>query len=271
MRVAVDLDAALAYIRRHGDEIEQARLRYLLTGEPPTSEIVATLCAGQRPDGGWSPFWAQNYSSLDATCFHLAQAEQAGISRNDESVLRAMRFLEQRQASDGRWEEDASVAEAAPPWATPGNLAATLYLTANCSFWLAYLSAQSTAASEGGRLLQNSLDETANLPSFLQTHWLAAGLWYRLGHGALAERTLTALAPKISQRTPASSLSWLMTTLLLANVPPTHPLLQSAAALLAHAQRADGSWSSEDGPDRDTHVTVEAVRALRLAGVARPL
>lgn len=27
-------------------------------------------------------------------------------------------------------------------------------------------------------------------------------------------------------------------------------------------QRADGSWESEDGPDRDPYVTVEALRGL---------
>jgi hypothetical protein len=32
--------------------------------------------------------------------------------------------------------------------------------------------------------------------------------------------------------------------------------------LLAAQQRPDGSWASEDGPDRDTYVTVEALRAL---------
>jgi hypothetical protein len=45
--------------------------------------------------------------------------------------------------------------------------------------------------------------------------------------------------------------------------------MAQAAALLARRQEADGRWPSEDGPARDVHATVEALRALRPGG--RPL
>ncbi len=70
---------ALAFVRANGDPIEQARLHSLLTQECPTSVVMQQVFTGQREDGGWSPFWAPDDSSLDATCFRLAQAEQLGI------------------------------------------------------------------------------------------------------------------------------------------------------------------------------------------------
>ena len=53
-----------------------------------------------------------------------------------------------------------------------------------------------------------------------------------------------------------------------AGVPAAHPLLQRATPALAAAQQPDGRWVSEDGPKFDLHVTLEAIRALRLCGWA---
>ncbi|MBN2382564.1 hypothetical protein JXQ70_06760 [bacterium] len=61
----INLERASAFIRSKGNEVEQARLKYFLSDERPAQEVVAKFCAGQRPDGGWSPFWAKDYSSLD--------------------------------------------------------------------------------------------------------------------------------------------------------------------------------------------------------------
>ena len=38
------------------------------------------------------------------------------------------------------------------------------------------------------------------------------------------------------------------------------------APALVPAQSPDGRWPSEDGPERDAHSTLEALRALRLCG-----
>jgi hypothetical protein len=63
---------------------------------------------------------------------------------------------------------------------------------------------------------------------------------------------------------PASSLSWLLSTLLLAGVPSDHRLVEAAATRLLALQESDGRWSSEDGPQRDVHTTLEALRVLDL-------
>ena len=257
---------AVAFVRAHGTASEQSRLRVLLQNSCPTEEEEATILAGQRADGGWAPFWAADYSSVDATCFRLAQAEQGGIAPEHEALQRAIRFLRDRQGPDGSWEEAATLANIAPPWAMPGDLAARLYLTANCAYWLAKRLPQDAAALRGADTLAAHLDKSGQMPTFLHAHWLAAGVWYRLGQRDLAERVLASLPDRLDETTPASSLSWLITCLRTVDVPADHPPITKALALLEAGQRADGGWTSEDGPAADTHATLEALRAFLLCG-----
>jgi hypothetical protein len=228
--------------------------------------LVDDLLAGQRADGGWSPFWAPGYSGLDATCFRLAQADQMGIPLSDPRLRQACHFLAARQRPDGSWEEDESVHDLAPPWATPGDPAAQLYLTANCGFWLAVAGTAPAQAIAAAAFLQKHLDAGGHLPGFLHTHWLAAGLWLAMDQAASAAPTLAYLATRLNNETPASSLAWLLTALDRAGLPAPHPLIQQATALLVACQAPDGHWASEDGPAQDVHVTLEAMQALRRGG-----
>jgi hypothetical protein len=266
----VDFDRAVAYVRAHGDEFDRARLDLLLENGPLLSpEQERRFLAGQRADGGWPPFWAPDYSSLDATCFRLAQGEGLRISRSEPAFKRTVDFLRTRQQPDGSWEEDSAVAELAPPWARPGALGPRLYLTANCGWCLANATLsggafvmEDKAAQRAGTYLERHLAPDGSLPSFLHTHWLAAGLWIRLGRAEPARRVLDYLTTRMNDGVAASSLAWLLTTLAGLGIAPDHPLAQRATALLMAQQRADGGWTSEDGPDRDPYVTVEALRAL---------
>jgi hypothetical protein len=88
-------------------------------------------------------------------------------------------------------------------------------------------------------------------------------LFYVTGERDVAERLMDYLRTRLNDM-PASSLAWLITTLHTAGVPADHPLIREAATLLEGQQQEDGRWASEDGPERDAHTTVEAVRALTL-------
>lgn len=257
---------AVAFVQNNGNEVEQARLAYLLTRQPPSPAIRASLFARQRDDGGWAPFWAAAYSSLDAACFRLAQAEQLGIPPGEPAVRRALYFLAQRQSATGAWEEDEKVASLAPPWATPGDLSACLYLTANCAFWLAlWGDPYHQGAARAAACLQTHLLPDGQLPGFAHTHWLAAGLWHKLGWFEPADRVFAYLQQCVDSL-PASNLAWLIVTLAAAGVPAAHPLLDKVAKLLAQSQQPDGRWASEDGAYQDVHATLEALRALSLCG-----
>jgi hypothetical protein len=277
----VDFDRAVAYIREHGDVFDKCPIDELLAGQGSLSpEQERQFLVGQRDDGGWAPFWAPDYSSLDATCFRLAQAESLDLVR--DACVRALRFLVSRQRSDGSFEEDHSTRDLAPPWATPGKQKPQLYLAANCGWWLINGpvngwpsraddgDACRAGAARAGAYLERYLAPDGSLPSFLQTHWLAAALWIRLNwqyppeHPERVWRVLDYLTTRMSDGVPASSLAWMLATLAPIGVPIEHPLIERATALLSRQQRPDGSWASEDDPQRDPYTTVEALRALVL-------
>src|SRR5260221_6466021 len=100
--MSVDVDRAVAFVRTHGDEFDRARLDAVLEeGSLLSREQKQRLLAGQRDDGGWPAFWASNYSSLDATCFRLAQGEGMGIDPWCPAFVQAVGFLRPQPRQEG--------------------------------------------------------------------------------------------------------------------------------------------------------------------------
>ncbi|GIH12517.1 prenyltransferase/squalene oxidase repeat-containing protein [Rugosimonospora africana] len=131
----VDIDAAVGYVVSHGDPVDRARLSWLRTGAPPPPDILERAESGQVADGGWPASRGGEVASIDATCFRLAELDDLG-ALDRPPARRALAWLASRQRPDGTWEEDALLADVAPPWARPGDPEARLYLTANAGFWL---------------------------------------------------------------------------------------------------------------------------------------
>ncbi|MAT98867.1 MAG: hypothetical protein CL608_17115 [Anaerolineaceae bacterium] len=258
-------EKAIQFVEQNGSDLEIARLRYLLHEERPSAAIIEQLCSGQRKDGGFAPFWAPDYSSIDATCYRLAQAEQLGIGVAEPAIAQATRFLEKRQGKKGDFKEGLAVVDRAPPWAAPGDLAAELYLTANAGFWLAYFGF-AKAALQAAHFLRMHLDTDVNkLPSFAQTHWLACGLAWQLNVHDLIE----SLEPRLYlyARLPQSTneLAWMLTTLLCADYAANHDIIVTGLKQLGKMQQADGRFPNDEG--QDVHTTLEALRAF---GAANP-
>jgi hypothetical protein len=147
----------------------------------------------------------------------------------------------------------------------PGDTAAQLYLTANAGYWLALY--EMDGALPAADFLAERQELHGHLPSFLHTHWLAAGLWQLNGRTAEAERTLAYLLTRLDAGDlSAGNLSWMINALCDSGIPPTNPLIMEAAGRLATLQEEDGSWTADDGPLYTVQTTLQALRALRLAG-----
>lgn len=258
-----ELHPAIDYIQRHGTVVERARLRYTLYGEPPPDEAREQLERSQRGDGGWAPFWAPEYSSLDATCYQLAQADQMGIGRSSLIVIDAIRFLAERQHLDGSWEEDPEEAADAPIWAKPGDEAAGLYVTANCAFWVAMTGLVPSAAHDAAMYLSFHLDESGGLPSFLQAHWLAAAVWQHQGMADETGKVLDYLRGRVPDLS-AGNLAWMAMALRQGGVPADNETVSAALDQLIALRDPAGQWPSDEGADNSVHVTIETIRALQL-------
>ncbi len=260
----------ITFVLNEGSLVDIARIRHVLYSEPPFDEAIALLFDGQLDDGGFSPPWAPGYSSLDATCFRLYQAEQMGL---DPTLLpqigRAVDFILSQQGRDGGFQEDASVAAVVPKWLIPGDNAATMYLTANCGFALSMFNAPENKVQLAGGYLQLRQIADGSLPSFWQTQWLSAAVWHRLGGAKWRDQVLRYLALNMDQL-HSSNLAWMINALLSAGMKPSTVLIYEAAKRLERAQNQYGTWAGESGDDRDMQATIDALRALNLTGRYQP-
>jgi hypothetical protein len=250
------------YIEKYGSAIEKARLAFLLKGTPPSKSILKELFSGQCEDGGWPAKWSHSQSSLDATCFRLAQAEQLGLSLQQKPIELAIRYLVRRQSLDGSWEESPSLAGWAPQHLKPGTLEPRLYLAANCGFWVAYYSGRDNSVPRAMGFLMRYLEENGCLPSTPQANWMSAGLWLRMRRYEVADKVVTACRSHM-EGLSASDLAWMGVTLIISRIRQKNPIIKNTAEKLLALRKTGDFWESDDGKDRNCHTTIEAIRILK--------
>jgi hypothetical protein len=288
----VDLDAAIGYVVAHGDAVDRARLAWLRSGIAPPSDVLEKVELGATPDGGWPAFWGGDVGSVDATCFRLSELDDLG-ALDRPAARKALDWLAARQRPDGMWEEDASLAGVAPPWAQPGDDEARLYLTTNAAFWLIvggpgpgdderkpvegdFTSVYATLERSGGNsehaarivraaeAFRAALRPDGSWPSFLVTGWLGCAVLYHLGWFYESAQIQVALAERVPEMTAADT-ALLCAALRRVGMSEEDSLLRAARRRLDETQRSDGSWESDDGEQFNVHTTLTALRALRNA------
>ncbi|TDC36854.1 prenyltransferase/squalene oxidase repeat-containing protein [Micromonospora sp. KC213] len=274
--VVMDLEAAVGFVVAHGDAVDRARLSRLRTGAPVPAELLDAAEAGQSPDGGWPAILGGEVSSVDATCFRLAELDDLG-ALNRPAARHALDWLAARQLADGGWDEDPRLAGVAPEWARPGDPEAHLYLTAYAGFWLTVAGLDARAAGPldhrvGGayagvvqaaaHALAARLAPDGSWPSFLPAGWLSAAVLHRQAMYDESARIQAVLAERVPTMSPAD-VAWLVATLRRVEVDQEQWLLVSARRRLAETQRSDGGWDSDDGHQFDVHTTLTAIRAGR--------
>lgn len=253
----MNLDTTLNYLREHVDFIQRAQLEAWLEGSAASAQAIEAALGDQWADGGYSAPWSAGHSSLEATARRLALAQALGLSARQVRVARALDFLRRRQGLEGYFEEHPSLRALAPCRLRPGDLAARLYLTAHCGFWLAVYGQEEAKAAL--LFLRDHLDATRRLPSFEASHWLTCGLALELGDGGLAEVLADHLRAGL-ERLRAHDLASMLRVLKLGGIFSGHPLWLEGCARLASLRRPDGSWEGPKGPDAG--VTLEALWVL---------
>lgn len=103
------------------------------------------------------------------------------------------------------------------------------------------------------------------MPSFLQTHWLAAALWQQRGLVDEAAKTLGYLATQVDKLS-AGNLAWLVVALREGGVPAADAAVVAALDRLLAWRDPAGHWPSDEGIENSVHVTIEALKALQLCG-----
>lgn len=256
----VDLDAAIGFVVAKGDPVDRARLSYLRTGTTPGGDLLDAVEAGQALVGGWAAFYSGRVPSIDATCFRLAQLDDLG-ALNRRPARSALHWLASRQRPDGTWQEDETLAPDAPPWAQPGDPEATLYLTANASFWLAIAGGYGEIVQRAAEVIRDSLTPEGTWPSFLVTGWLGAAVLFSRDMFYESARMQVVLTDRLPEMSGADA-AWLAASLRRAGVSEDDWTLTAARRRLGETQRSDGGWTSDDGEPFEVNVALQAIRAV---------
>ena len=193
----MDIGAYVSFVEENGTDLEKARFRRLFLGVAPEPAVVRTLTSLQNDDGGFPcRMTAGNPSSVNDTLRALNWLDELGMLESPEAG-RAFRYLLSIQKGDGAWDETpAATRYGTPPWATPGELNARLYLTAQSAYWFAVRGHRAEAAFEEalGFLLQHR-EDTGRFPGFLHTTWIATSAFTMAGeeYSSVVDQGLQAL------------------------------------------------------------------------------
>jgi hypothetical protein len=265
----VDIDAAIGFVVARGDKVDRARLSWLRSELPPAPDLLAKVEMGQSRSGGWPAFWSSDVASIDASCFRLAEIDDlGGLGR--EPARRAIAWLAGSQRPDGFWQEDASLADTAPPWATPGDPEAALYVTANAGFWMVVAGPPTPAdaprhaevIARATQAFRAAMRPDGSWPSFLVAGWLGAAMLFKTGWFYEAAQIQVILASRIPEMS-AADVAWLSAAFRRVGISADDFVLAAARKRLAETQRTDGGWSSDDGDAFDVHTTLMAIRGMR--------
>lgn len=249
--VQIDAGRARAYVLAHGDTRARARLEGIFGAVRPDREVVRTLEALQNSDGGF-PLRQEpgGASSVETTCYMLAQLKDLPPLAGSPMASRALAFLRRCQNPDGSWQE-------------PGHAAG--YLTANAAFTLLTMEpAHLDPVARGEFWLRNHSGQ-GQPETYAPTLALACALWYKL-QGAGSQEVAAAYHQVSVRQWTAPELAWWLSGALEAGVGGRYlvPVLRMLAHL-ASFQEEDGAWPAEDGYPVET--TLQALRIFRGYGL----
>jgi len=263
----VNIEKAVAFVTARGDPIQIGRMSSILWGQKQSSSATKRLYGMQNEDGGFST----EKGGFSTVCFTVNVLSWLDDLRIREGTLvdSAIRFLKVHQKADGGWDEVEALKTANPPlYMMPGEIRTRIWLTACCAHWLTRFGRIEPSGSKGSpaSFLLKQRERTGLLKGYLRATWdsLVLFSYYPGSDSDEFKETLRAIESTYKpSELEASNLAWLLTCLRHSELPSSHQLVGQAINELARRQRADGSWSSEDGDKFAVNATVDALRVLR--------
>ncbi|MFZ5817246.1 MAG: prenyltransferase/squalene oxidase repeat-containing protein [Bacillota bacterium] len=262
--LAVDAEGARAYVLAHGGARERARLEGIFGRGEPDRAAVRELELLQNPDGGFPLMQeAGRPSSIDTTCYLLAQMKDIPPLAGSPMASRALAFLRRTQEPDGSWVESPAVAALSPIRAGGDDPRARAYLTALASYNLLTLEPEhQDPITRGSRWLRMELGRFGEgEKAFHQTLFLAAAVWSKVVGPNASEKAWAYDLLSHRELEPPTLAWWLATVAEIGVEARYFGLVLRMLNRLAAMQREDGSFPAEEGFALES--TLTALRVFR--------
>ncbi len=268
----MDIGKQVRLIEADGSELEKARFRRFFYGVRPAPEAIQHFTALQNRDGGFPcDMLPGNPSAIHKTVNALSWLDDLGMSRSP-TADKAFAYLLAVQREDGGWDETPVLAQyGVPPWATPGDLRARMYLTAQAAFWMAVRGeATGPALQRGLDFLLRHRDETGRFHGFLHTTWIATSAFAAAGpqDSQVVRKGLQVLLDRPLVEWIDSQIAWALECLGLAGIPRSEPFVEAGLDELLRRQAEKGRWVSEDGETYSVNTAIGVLKVLKHYGLA---
>ena len=268
----MNVEAALNFIKEHGNSIDKYRINYLLDKKREDEIPLSYFQKIQNKDGGF-PYNHEKgkHSGVSETSSILALIRELDL-KDVEVCKKALQCLFKIQQKDGSWDENPKIAEYdPPPWDTPGALGTKIWLTADITNALIQLGYQNSEhVRKAADFLAKNRDENGKVAGFRIATWIALSVFAQLEglENEAVQKSLKLVEEWLKEEdTDASFLNWYLMCLQDAKFPRKHPLVQQCLKRLVKLQQKNGSWTSVDGGRYMVPTTITALKLLRDYGV----
>ncbi|MDD4308228.1 MAG: terpene cyclase/mutase family protein [Thermoplasmata archaeon] len=240
----MNIDRTKAYIIKHGNLFEQARLKHTVGRKYSQKDVLQSFSEMQNPDGGFPYGDRRGFPScLSNTTMALSNLIDMGLA-DSEPALKSFRFMDRMKKSNGSWEENDKIAPLDPPfWDIPGDEESTIWLTAASAEILR--KAGKPVPRKTLDFLRKKQGPDGKFEGYIHTTWIAMAIFGN--QSPVTSASLKYLETADIGDWDATCISWCLSSMKLGGVSADSGLRKKLLDRLSELQEPDGSWPSEGG------------------------